>query len=179
MGSDTLKVCTLLYLNKNVTVRKNSKGILGKTCTLCKKFKKYDNFGIHWVDGKHYLVPRCYKCKNLQLKQFRKVNKEKTLYWSCKHRAKRWKTVFDLTESDIKIPEFCPILGIPLNKNGGLKRSDFTPTVDRVDNAKGYTKDNIVICSWRANKIKSDASLEEIEKIYKFMKKKLKSQKEK
>jgi hypothetical protein len=33
---------------------------------------------------------------------------------------------------------------------------------DRKDNARGYVKDNVRVISWRANRLKSDATLEEL-----------------
>lgn len=48
--------------------------------------------------------------------------------------------------------------------------TDNSPSIDRIDNLKGYTKENIKIISHRANAIKRDASVEEVEKILKYMK---------
>lgn len=72
---------------------------------------------------------------------------------------------FELTIDDLYLPEVCPILGIEL-KVGKGSPSRNSPTVDRIDNSKGYTKDNIWVISMRANSLKSDASFEEIEKLY-------------
>ena len=64
-----------------------------------------------------------------------------------------------------KIPRKCPLLGIDLivGAVGGL---DSSPSVDRIDNKKGYTKSNIQIISRKANQIKNNASFEEFEMIY-------------
>jgi len=81
---------------------------------------------------------------------------------------------FSLTLEDIIIPEFCPVFGIRLESGFGMGRGigldqrDRAPSVDRIDNAKGYTKDNIIIVSYRANRLKSDARVEEIETLAKF-----------
>lgn len=75
---------------------------------------------------------------------------------------------------DIVIPSVCPVLGIPLFLVGS-KRTDNSPSVDRVDSTRGYTKDNVRIISWRANKLKQDASLEEVEKTLSYMKQNAKS----
>ena len=68
-----------------------------------------------------------------------------------------------------KCPKLCPILGIPLFV-GRRKSTDNSPTLDRIDNNKGYTKDNIHIISRKANAMKSNASFKEIEKLYNYMK---------
>lgn len=72
---------------------------------------------------------------------------------------------FNLTSDDLIVPEYCPILGIKLDTNG---TNDFKPSIDRVDNTKGYVKGNIIIVSGRVNRIKSDASLKELNDIVNF-----------
>jgi len=71
--------------------------------------------------------------------------------------------------SDIIIPTNCPVLGIPLFTSEKTA-TDNSPTIDRIDNKKGYTKDNVIVVSHRANSIKRNASIDELEKIYKFYK---------
>lgn len=73
---------------------------------------------------------------------------------------------FDLTEEDIIIPDICPVLGIPLDG----KTRDRGWSVDRIVPEKGYVKSNIRIISMRANRLKSDASLLDVENILKYMK---------
>ena len=74
-----------------------------------------------------------------------------------------------------KVPKYCPILGIPLivgtykkNKGGG---TDNSPSLDRINNNKGYIKENIQIISRKANQMKNNGSFEDIKKLYNFMKK--------
>lgn len=71
------------------------------------------------------------------------------------------------------IPDVCPVFGIPLNYNGsgkqGWSRDDSSPSVDRIDSTKGYTKDNIQIISWRANRIKNDSTPEELRRLADYM----------
>lgn len=76
-------------------------------------------------------------------------------------RAKVKGLEFSLTAEDIFIPDICPILGISLKEN--------SPSLDRVDNSKGYIKSNVRVVSSRANTLKRDASLEELEKIVEYM----------
>lgn len=87
----------------------------------------------------------------------------------CKARAKRKNMDFDLTPKDIMMPIICPVLGIPLEYVQGKGGSWNSPSLDRIDNSKGYVKGNVQIISKRANSIKSDASFDEIEKMYIFL----------
>lgn len=81
---------------------------------------------------------------------------------------------FTIGENDIHIPEFCPVLGIKLTFGLGkgegqsVEARDSRASLDRIDNSKGYTPDNIVIVSYRANRLKSDAALDELLKIARF-----------
>jgi len=86
---------------------------------------------------------------------------------SLKRSAERRGLDFNLNKEDIIIPNKCPILNIPL-KFGSPKYN--SPSIDRFDNSKGYTKDNIRVISYRANVLKNDATLEEMEAIINYMK---------
>lgn len=87
----------------------------------------------------------------------------------AKLRARQNGLEFDLHPSDIVIPQACPVLGIPLIINeGGGTHSNNSPSLDRVDNNRGYVWDNVIIVSWRANRIKVDANIEELEKVVDF-----------
>lgn len=78
-------------------------------------------------------------------------------------------TPFDLTISDLyPLPEVCPVLGITLNYGGGNGAADDTMALDRIDPTKGYTKDNVVMVSQRANRIKNNATPAELRKIADF-----------
>lgn len=79
---------------------------------------------------------------------------------SARSRAKRRGLEFSLTKDDLTIPEYCPILGIKLTFDGPGK--EHSPSLDRIDNSGGYTLDNVQVISWRANRIKSDATKEEL-----------------
>jgi len=88
------------------------------------------------------------------------------LWCEAKRRAKKKGRKFDLSPTEIPIiPEFCPVLGIPIRTIGKL--TDNSPTIDRIDNTKGYVKDNIRIISHRANRLKADATIEELKLIIK------------
>jgi hypothetical protein len=86
----------------------------------------------------------------------------------AKKRAIQLGLEFNLELSDfLEIPAICPILGISLFRSGPR---DNSPQIDRVIPAKGYVKGNVNIISGRANRIKSDATIKELEAILKYMK---------
>ena len=63
-------------------------------------------------------------------------------------------------------PEFCPVFGIPLTF---FTSSDSSASIDRLDNSKGYTKENCRFISMEANFKKNANSLSDITKIYNYM----------
>ena len=90
------------------------------------------------------------------------ANQEKIILGVCKQRAKRFGLEFNLTETDIHIPERCPYLDIPLTNIRGQGRVHSNASIDRIDSAKGYYPDNIQIISDLANKMKQDASKDQL-----------------
>jgi hypothetical protein len=91
-------------------------------------------------------------------------------YWRNRLNTLRAKCVsqgleFDLEVSALVIPDVCPALGIALD----FSDRDHTPSLDRVEPKGGYTKDNVRVISGRANRIKSDASCEELLRIYEYV----------
>lgn len=95
-------------------------------------------------------------------------NPENRLLSSAKTRAKKRGLEFNLELEDIIIPEHCPVLGLKLEQGGF--NSPNSPSLDRVDNSKGYVKGNVRVISHRANSIKRDATLEELQAICEYMK---------
>lgn len=116
--------------------------------------------------------PKAKKTKKIELSLFensREVENEYIIKMlgAAKKRAQKKSLDFNLVIEDIKIPRYCPILGIPLYTS--KLNADYSPSIDRIDNEKGYIKNNIQIISTRANRIKNDSSFEEIEKLYLFL----------
>lgn len=75
---------------------------------------------------------------------------------------------FNLDKVDIIVPNVCPILGIPLVVGEG-EVCDGSPTLDRINSKLGYVKGNVQVISFRANTLKSNASLEELKLIVAWM----------
>jgi hypothetical protein len=93
-------------------------------------------------------------------------NVESELFYHAKDRAKRKGLEFSLVKEDIVIPDLCPVFGTPINFDD--KKN--VPTLDRIDSSKGYTKENIKVISFRANRLKDNGTIEEFMKIIDYMK---------
>ena len=109
----------------------------------------------------------CNDCNNEKRLKWYKSDPRTVMLATARTRAKRDKVPFSLQKEDIIIPEFCPVLGIPL-KVGDRKSHDNAPSLDRKIPNLGYTKDNVVVISYRANRIKNDATPEELQKVLQY-----------
>ncbi|AXH71972.1 MAG: putative restriction endonuclease [Podoviridae sp. ctbj_2] len=93
---------------------------------------------------------------------YRARNPERMLWRAAKDRAKKRGVVFQLDVEDIVIPEKCPILDIPIVIRAGINgerggKMD-SPSLDRIDNDKGYVKGNVQVISHQANSMKFTAT---------------------
>lgn len=179
-----MKTCTRCNIEKEIDeffIKPN-----GKPHSRCKKCRNFLN--KLWRDARPNLSKERYSRDRLRIlkrcKLWRDKNKEKSkdrqqlffannaplyLLRCSKNRAKKKGMEHSLKESDIYIPTHCPVLGIPIShqKTGGMPHAN-SATIDRIDNNKGYTPDNIIVVSRRANILKNDATLEELRKIVTF-----------
>ena len=93
---------------------------------------------------------------------YRIKHPERVLCSMAKRRAKEKGLEFNIDKTDIDIPIICPILGIPIvkvytkGKNTGPTPN--SPSLDRIDNSKGYIKDNVRVISHKANTMKHNAT---------------------
>lgn len=128
-------------------------------------------------------VLKCRLCYNEKMKTYRANNSQvvadtnrrcyerrlpERLFQNAKHRAKRHKVPFSISVNDIQIPEYCPVLGIKLEIGIGVKQFN-SPTVDRLIPSLGYVKGNITVISDRANSIKTNATVDQIEAVANWM----------
>lgn len=158
-----------------------------RVCKGCGQSKSLDNFHLKNI-GKFGRAAVCTSChKNAwrtahpkkpkkpwtakEKQQYRLSRPAQNMYYRAKSRAKLSGMQFNITLDDIEVPRFCPILGIALSvapgRRGNLERGN-SPSIDRIDNSKGYIKGNVIVISYRANCIKRDASLLELQRIADF-----------
>lgn len=152
-----------------------------KHCPICNTTKPLSAFYKHKnrKDGHSGQCAECikafskkwYKDTIEERKEYTRKNKEKKKEYNIqrrdnnslsgiKRRAKLKGIPFDLTLEDVSNYSVCPVFGKELIRSDS--NTPFSPSVDRVDPTKGYTKDNIQILSNKANKMKQDATPEEL-----------------
>ena len=136
----------------------------------------------------------CRECKKIHATSFRNENREeynrysrermKRLYTTekrreyyrknivaemfsgAKQRAKNKNLSFTISLEDVIIPERCPVFDTEFDFNSKLN----VPTLDRVVNELGYIKGNVQVISAKANRLKNNSTIEELEKILNYMK---------
>ena len=94
----------------------------------------------------------------------------------ARHRAKKYGLPIDLTNEYLYsiTPDVCPVFLTEFVFVGiGKKHRDDKrmATVDRIRPDEGYVKGNVCVISHRANAIKSNASVDEIQKVIDYLKK--------
>lgn len=105
-------------------------------------------------------------CKPCNSNRVKSQTPEWKMHQRAKQRCKKSGLAFSISVDDITIPDVCPILGIKLNMNSGKSGAyKNSPSLDRVDNTKGYIKGNIQVISQLANAMKGAASDEELIKF--------------
>lgn len=119
-----------------------------------------------------------YPRKKKQLEEYYKTKEGRIVRFlaSAKIRAKRKSLEFNLDISFLReiAPDKCPVFGFDLDWNGwkssnGVAKEN-APSLDRIDPNKGYVKGNVMWLSWKANRLKSDATHQDLLTLCKWMK---------
>ena len=164
-----------------------------KKCCICKEEKPLSGFSKNLAskDGLQY---KCRPCDVEYQRKRKAADPQKVINYSkqyqqnkrkdfdyrlqmlinaSKQRAKLKSRQHSINVDDLKAiyPKdgCCPIFGMKLEFNSAGFREN-SPSIDRIDSQKGYTKDNIQIISWKANRIKGYASVEELEMLLSYLK---------
>jgi HNH endonuclease len=149
-------------------------GITYKVCTKCKKSFPYT--GEYFYTCRHVsstvpYQPRCISCA----REKSRIGRAKYWYnalWvesrnGAKHRRKHLE--FSISKQDIldlwdKQGGKCYWYGIPMIPSS-ISKYPFKPSLDRLDENRGYTKDNIVLCCLAANFGRNSNSKQEYEEF--------------
>jgi hypothetical protein len=77
---------------------------------------------------------------------------------------------FNITVDDLApYPLTCPVLGLPINWMNTGSSSNDSPSIDRMIPELGYVKGNVRLISQKANRLKGNASVEELKAILRYM----------
>lgn len=153
---------------------------MSKICTKCSVLKELEEF--YFDNRLSNYVSRCKECRKKYNRdnagkirennrrwrlrpeyRQRKAILSKESYWRnralhmwTQARRNRRGLEFAIAKEDIVIPDNCPIFNISFD------RDRFSPSLDRIDNTKGYIPGNIRVISKLANTMKNSATLQEL-----------------
>lgn len=98
--------------------------------------------------------------------QYKRDHFEVTLIAQARCRARKRGQPFSITVEDVHVPDVCPVLGVRLQRKGrdGRSAPDF-PTLDCLIPVRGYVPGNVFVISSRANRLKSNASWQDLQKV--------------
>lgn len=104
--------------------------------------------------------------KTTRASQYR-ADPARYLWKVAQSRARKTGVEFTIQVGDVVVPTHCPILG---NEISILTASAANgASLDRIDNTRGYVPGNVAVISRRANRMKGDLSLADLEAISSYM----------
>ena len=171
-GEKKCSQCMRIYALEGFPGRKNKEGdrVPGSLCVHCNRAK-----AAAWAKDNRG------KCKN-RSRDWRDETRTNTPFYpifsSARSRAKKRGIPFTISYEDLlPLPTHCPVLGIELDYcNKKVSPKDSTPlakpnsaSIERLNPKGGYTKENTHIVSWRANFLKRDATIDELERIFRWV----------
>lgn len=168
-NKEKIKETNKLYIIKNKDkIKKYRESNKDKTYKNNKKYRENNKDKISNRSKKIYNNNKNEICK--KKKEDRRKNICNYLITEARKRANKNNIEFNITVNYIKniFPKDnkCPFLNIPIKINDNIQK-DNSITIDRIDNNKGYIKGNVLFLSLKANRSKSNATIEEYEKIIK------------
>ena len=171
-----------------VTATMQSLGVIMNTkfCTKCEELLPVENFSKDKYTPSG-LRSACKSCSSKEFAKFKsgdgylkrlRTSKETKLakkqsdpksvwahhiFHNAKKRAKEGGLQFNITKEWVvsSATDVCPLLGITLSYGNSASHFD-SASIDRLVPENGYTMDNCRIISMKANRIKTDATVEEL-----------------
>lgn len=146
--------------------------LLKRECSKCKMMLPPDAFNKNpgHADGFNNM---CRECAKTRWKETAADKRVTYLLHRLKSKSKQIGVPFNLEPCDIVVPDVCPVLHIPLSFGKEADDTgwrDNSPSVDRIVPSLGYVKGNVIVISYRANRIKNDATIDELEQVSTFFK---------
>lgn len=157
---------------------------MSKICRACNRSGVPFSYCEGTPDGLQYDCQECINTKRIEasssaatrFEQLRKADPKNydaalraMLCNQARIRAKRKAIEHTIKPADIELVHVCPIRNVPLERATG-KFSQNSYTLDRIDNTKGYIPGNVRVISWLANNLKNNFTIEDVERLLKYMK---------
>lgn len=139
-----------------------------KTCHSCGETKPRSEFNKHTKNtANHGLSYRCRACQAVVNRERRLARPFENAVAQARYRAKRADVPFDLTEDYLEDiwTGYCPVFGTRFKLPGSAARTPQTPSLDRLVPDRGYVRGNVVWISDLANRIKQEATSDEIQTV--------------
>lgn len=141
-----------------------------KTCTKCKILQGIGSFYVNkmYADGHSNWCKLCTRDYSISHNAERRDKDHRyRLYVSSKINAKRKGFEHNISPIDIPSPVTCLYLGIKLEYKALFLddkklRVYNAPSIDRIDSSKGYIRGNIQVISDLANRMKANATNEQL-----------------
>jgi hypothetical protein len=132
-----------------------------------------DRYIPNWGDSYGQAVKRSEKAQKWHSKR---GDKDDSLLYALKrekfrrkkYNAERTGYSWNITFGELEWPTHCPILGIELDYQAEVVKEN-SVSFDRIDSSLGYESGNVIIISWRANRIKNNGTAEEHRKIADYL----------
>lgn len=167
-----------------------------KICSKCKKFKLLCDFPVDKAKASGYRG-YCKTCAKIGRKVYYEKNKDRTLkkaqqfyadnreqqkarqkqkyrdnpvtglFYAARDRAPKLGIPWNLELSDIHVPDKCPVFGTPFV----VGDNDRAASLDRTRPELGYVKGNVQVISFRANRLKSNGTLDELKALVSWLEK--------
>jgi hypothetical protein len=164
------------------TKTSNRKDLFGdvvphKSCSLCKRIlplhKEFFNIDKSTSSGYSCQCKQCRKSKSMEEDVELWFSRRKSLAVHGSTTSSRQKRGINWQLTKIPpLPQYCPVFGEPLIY-ARICDSPWGASIDRIDSSMPYTDENVQVISLRANKLKSDATLEELVSLGKWAEKML------
>jgi len=161
----TCSRCNESYRETFFSKDKYKKDGLRSACKACssKEFAKFKQ-----SEGYTKRLTKCNEAR-AELKQANpKELWARTVMGNAKQRAKHLGVEFNITKEWLinNAVDKCPLLELELLYSAD-KSEDRSASIDRIDSNKGYTIDNCKVISFKANRLKNNAELHELQMLVK------------
>ena len=162
-----------LIPNRRVKAQLRLIGDSHAICSKCGETKDLSHFIVNRRGGPYtYSLSYCNECRKRDNVISINANIARYMVMVCSRlrtRCRNGRLPFDLTTRDlVELFEsqkgLCFYTDTPLAWGAGQGPRRNALSVDRIIHNEGYTKNNVVLCTYRVNTIKSDLSIEELEK---------------